>query len=547
MSQRNSPFLCLPVDIQHLILSNLSPKDVLLCRLICKGLEGLTKERSIWIAQCRGHITSKGHPFPTYTPLNAMSLSELEHHAVNCFRVAQKWLCFAHGRSEKFPDGDFATCETVTIKEVCEGVGIYATHYLNIHGRLLLLILYKAIWSVLDLWDVADPVNPTKICEWTTKGSIIKALVVNKDQSSEATIALGVYTEAKEHVVQILTVPPSLNLEILLSIPSIFVPLTLKGHLVALCQGTQSRTMIWNWKSSRYAMLDEELPEEGAISTRSEDASEDILGARPEYPLEVTFAQGGVLIGRAKFVTLHRTPELLYSSFEEAETAPTGYLAKHTFGYLDSICTTADEPHDADTPPSYRILTRGYTDDPWRERDEHSLHVYRLDFNLDFLEHPSTTVPYLFPPVHEARIPTRRGKLHCPEIFLSKKGVALWVQPKKWEGPYPGYAPVPLINVASSDPDEPGRISWVRMGDWEREKEYIRAAILPGSVYRRADDGSKGTALLGEGTDGEVNVRPVLLKTNRCLEADWTSMDWDEETGRIVLGHQDGRVMLIEM
>lgn len=341
----------------------------------------------------------------------------------------------------------------------------------------------------------------------------------------------------REHAVQILRLTPSLSLEVTMSLPTLFSPVTLQGDLVGLGNYVL-QSAIWNWKTSSFSSLDEEpAPEQLNHTTYSPGAEDDEVGTiNPIYNMYLS--REHVFVARAYTLTLFAMPQRFHPSLDAAASDANVSLAKHSFGCVDAICMTQTGTTNGGLP-AYRLLVRGFSDDAWKNRDDHVLQVYTLDSD------PSSP-SYRFPPRLEARIPTKYGRLKCRDVFLGNAGVALWTQPKER--------------------------CWRPFGYEDTEREYIYAAILPDSPYRSAGskggsssgcefypflclvDGNSSTsdllcvcAVMERRHDGSVKLNPILLKTNHDSESNWTCMDWDEATGRIALGLQDGCVTLVEM
>lgn len=286
----------------------------------------------------------------------------------------------------------------------------------------------------------------------------------------------------REHYVELINLTPTFAFQVMRSLPTLAGPISLNGDLVALCNYS-SRTTLWNWSTSSYAVLNEDLPAEGdGLGQTTRSRSVDILDNRGRhlydddemrsFPIQVELdtAHGSVLVGRALALTMFAMPTVWYHTLPEAEALATGYLAKHYFGFLDAICFTSNST-------SYHILVRGYSDDAGKGQYPHFLRVYRLPPNDD----PASILPYTFPPIEQATIPTKRGRLCCTDTFLGKKGVAMWVQPRPWRGYEEGC-------VADRDSFSLVDFRRAEIG-WEPpEKECLYAAILPGSAYRHLDE-----------------------------------------------------------
>ncbi|KAJ3543685.1 hypothetical protein NMY22_g3048 [Coprinellus aureogranulatus] len=394
----------------------------------------------------------------------------------------------------------------MSIRDVC---------FVDIHGRNLLLVHYKDDWSVLELYDVGGREDIVRVGEWRPRGTIIKCLAVNSDSSSPATLAIGVLLQPENHGVQLLSISPSMTFEPMIFLTTILNPIALQGDLIGLGDFSL-QSVLWNWREGTSATLHEGMaPQRQGHTTRSGEALEldlDGLNFNPIYNMYLS--QDYVFVARAYTLALFAMPKRFHANPLTAMEDASGFIAMHSFGCVDALRMTP-VPSKEGGLPSYKILVRAFSDDAWRDRDSHTLEVFTLEPN----DPSSSDIPYRFPPKLDARIPTKYGRLNCTNVYLGKAGVALWTQPKQR--------------------------MWRPFGDEDAEREYIYAAILPDSAYRSGDGVARGS--MEQRSDGSVKLHPILIQTNEDSECDWTDMDWDEATGRIALGSQDGSVALIEI
>jgi hypothetical protein len=199
-------------------------------------------------------------------------------------------------------------------------------------------------------------------------------------------------------------------------------------------------------------------------------------------------------------------------------------------GIVASLCPHLSTSTCAGTPIS--ILVRGESDDPWAQ-DTHYLELYSLLPNddyprqklemqyLDRMDEADSDFgrksiprvppsPYNFPPCRNYRIKSHRGALRCKQVMLGKFGTAAWIEPQERFSSGLVTGLIPLQDV--------------------QRHECMRVAVFPGSLGVQA-------------ATEEVDSRSVL--TNEANN--WTSFDYDEIGGRIVLGSSFGKIVVIKV
>lgn len=204
-------------------------------------------------------------------------------------------------------------------------------------------------------------------------------------------------------------------------------------------------------------------------------------------------------------------------------------MAAHSFGWVDGVAvTTIIDPNshpDTTGPPALSILIRPEPDDPWAADDAHDLDLYVLHPEPAFPL--STTRPYIFPPVHTARVPSTRGSLQCSDLRLGSYGTAVWIEPHDRSSAgllHDAHAPVP------------------------RQNERLVCAAFPGPLF-----GFGFRARLAQVDDWEQQhdvVEPVSVmgRTLRANELNnWKALDYDEVRGRIAVGSTRGRITVLSL
>jgi hypothetical protein len=260
--------------------------------------------------------------------------------------------------------------------------------------------------------------------------------------------------------------------------------------------------------------------------------------------LQVLFTHESVLVVRARSIHLFAYPDFrphdINSQFVQEECLQ---LAQHSFGWVDgiaaSICPHLSTSEGSGTPIS--ILVRGESDDPWAQ-NTHYLQLYSLLPNIDYAQQKlemqyldtlhkvdsdfgvphALPSPYNFPPREDYHIKSRRGALRCKQVVLEKFGTAAWIEPQErfYSGLVTGLVP-PTVDVGE-------QWSWQDEVQVQRH-ECLRVAVFPGSMSVHADT--------------EVNSRRVLTNEGN----NWTSFDYDEIGGRIVLGSSFGKIVVIKL
>jgi hypothetical protein len=213
---------------------------------------------------------------------------------------------------------------------------------------------------------------------------------------------------------------------------------------------------------------------------------------------------------RARSIHLFPEPTLGSSDAPAPLFAP---IARHSFGWIDGVAVAMNPSQSQNPIPleSLSILIRSESDDPWTS-DVHSLDLYVLEPNPAFIlssqeeeEHPDIP-PYIFPPKPSKKVPSARGSLRCTDVILGRYGTAIWIHPHD-------RAVGGLIS-----PDVPLPIP--------ETNETLVAAVFPGPLNP-----------IGH----TVETRSVWMNSFN----NWTSLDYDEELGRIALGSSYGRVTIL--
>ncbi|KAI0712708.1 hypothetical protein C8T65DRAFT_646664 [Cerioporus squamosus] len=532
-------------DILIYLFTLLPVESILALRKTCRHFSEVSRLRFVWQKVCHAQVLSHGYPLQ-HRRLAKADAAVLEQLVLHALRLSSFWSSptKAPARSVDF--------------QASTGTGVSHVRLLPGRGGRYLLTVYKGIWSMISCWDLGlipstspSTTSPTKIADWCPRNTIFSGFVVNSEPESEATLAVAVQHGGGTQSIQILSISYGDGLtpsfQTVCNIKTGFRPVALQGDLIAFSDDA-SETMVMNWRNNTFALL---------------KSSQGPVDERFQYNrcLQVLFAHRSVLIARARSVELFPEPDLRPGDGEGPIYLPIGF---HTFGWIDGVavvpqCDTIVDANDVVQSPEHEplsILLRAESDDPWAS-DVHTLEQFILHPNPAFDASPSSNgpeeplsaevtekvPPYLFPPVRtEQTSPTVRGFLRCRDIVLGPSGTALWIQPRAARTAHlTGYdvhssttQVWDALNPDHQHPDDgplnPGDPS--AASDRSRTAESLCAAVFEGPLQRH---------------------HPELRPTARTLwvqtkdSCNWTTFDYDEETGRVVLGSSDGSVTVLDL
>jgi hypothetical protein len=230
-----------------------------------------------------------------------------------------------------------------------------------------------------------------------------------------------------------------------------------------------------------------------------------------DRPIQVVFAYKSVLVIRAQSLHLFPEPVLQSRKFPPPVFQPIAY---HTWGRTDGLAAVAGAESESPREPLF-ILVRGEADNPWAT-EQPRLELYVLEPNPDFelLDGESATtshLPYIFPPSSMLHVSINRGPLQCPAVVFGRRGTAVWISPRD---PSPRGLAIGLDEVEELDLSD--------------TSESLDAAAFFPSM-----------------SSNGVKANLKTLCTNP--QNNWTSIDYDESVGRIVLGSSLGNVMILDL
>ncbi|KAE9409532.1 hypothetical protein BT96DRAFT_848152, partial [Gymnopus androsaceus JB14] len=568
--------LDLSEDVLIYLFAFLSVPEILCIRQTCRLLSETTNQSIVWISAWETQIFRKGYPFPNLNIEN-MSRSELEQRTRHAYRLAQKWL-HEYPNSTNYRDPTHTPLSSLLPHRdiywvVSPSIPITDVRFIRsvrhpssgaqsniiMEESILVLSVSKGIWSVLTIWEVPltlhgnDNAGPRKCTDWSPKGGIFTGLCLNHEDNAEADLAVSLVCEGR-HEIDLFNISDAGELLQICIIPSVplranvseedtlhlqtmrpMKPMNLSGHVLAMSDDTAS-TVIYNWKSGAFAVLEHEEDEAGVW--------------KHDHVILVVFAYKSILVVRARSLHLFPEPELCLAvpSSSDSSVGLPVYppIASHTFGWVDgvSVVPIYPNPSDRSQPGILKLLVRLQSDNPWMA-NEHSLDLYELWLNPDFsatAEHAqaneadsptlsapsSTATPYSFPPTYTSRVTSTRGSLRCTDLLLGKCGTAIWVKPGERA----------THGLLTSD---------VYYAYFARTFGGIAGAE---STAMDADVDGKAAETLVAGTfpgplNPEDNVRTRKIYKNALNN--WTALDYDEAIGRVVLGDAAGGVRILQL
>ncbi|KAI0743089.1 hypothetical protein C8Q80DRAFT_1221352 [Daedaleopsis nitida] len=555
-------------DVLVCIYGFLPVASILRLRQTCVRLAAISKLRIIWLKACVEQVLDEGYPFPSRT-LTSSTTSELERLALHALGLGTFWLS----------PSDTVLPPHVVEFQASTGTGVSHVRFLPGHGGRYVLTVYKGIWSMISCWDVTPESStpsskPRKAADWCPKNTIFAGFVTNSDPDSEAGLAVAVQHGGGAQSIEVLSLfregnaKPSFRS--VCNIATGFRPIALNGDLIAFSDDA-SETVVMNWRENTFALL------RGAQRPVDE---------RFQYNrcLQVVFAYKSILVVRARSVELFPEPVLRPTDGEYTTYQPIGF---HTFGWIDGVSVKIQTGPRVDAngtlcPPGHEplsILLRAESDDPWAS-DVHKLEQFVLHPNPSSgLPLPSTSpvpgdtqadvisaansssspdLPYLFPPVREQQTsPTVRGVLRCRDIVLGPAGTALWIQPRAARAAhltgYDVHSSVVQLTLADGlDPDT--HVHPVGTGIGAVHRESLCAGVFEGPLLRRhrererERERERAAPTTGE-HESQVGpgARILWVQPDGKEGCHWTAVDYDEESGRAVVGSSDGSVQVLDL
>ncbi|KAJ7882537.1 hypothetical protein B0H14DRAFT_2702955 [Mycena olivaceomarginata] len=484
----------LPDDVLIYLFELLGVPQILTLRQTCRRLKIVSELHIVWNNACKHQILIPGYPFPTDVDINALSAPDLERHVRRASLLAAQWISEEPLR-----------CGVLSEFDATNGTPVSELRFVPGHAGNWIIAVSKSIWSIIAVWELSDSGDPPiKRFEWSRRDCLLQNFVLNDDDTADAVLAVSVIQESHTHV-EIMFIHQELGFCSVGTINSALTPVYFHGDLVVLCDAVDASIII-NWRSGASALLQ-----------RPQDAAQTAAISLNDRCIQVMFTVAGILVVRARSLTLFPNPPL--TADPPAVHPP---IAMHSFGWVDGVAVApilGSTPPDS--PPSLSILIRHEPDDPWAADDTHELDLYILYPEPAF---PLSTLrPYTFPPVHAARVPSKRGSLQCSALRLGAHATAVWVEPRDRSATGlmdDAYAPVP------------------------RKNERLVCAVLPGPLFRGG--GASGADLhLDVDETGPISVQGRTLRPNELNN--WKTLDYDEARGRVAIGSTRGRITVLDL
>ncbi|KAJ6536852.1 hypothetical protein B0H19DRAFT_1181976 [Mycena capillaripes] len=491
----------LPDDVVIHIFDLLDIPEILTLRQTCKRMQEVSNLRIVWTNACNHQILLPRYPFPE-PALDTLTVPDLESHVRHAHLLASRWI------SDKS-----LYCRVYSEFDATNGTAVSDLRFVPGHAGNWLLLFSKSIWSIISLWELSDSVaRPLKRFEWSRRGCLLQSFVLNDDLTSDAVLAVSM-VEGGHTYVEILALKKETGFYSLGLIDSPLTPVYFHGDVLVLCDPIDI-SLVMNWKTRASAIL-----------RHPQDAAQTAISIN-DHGIQVIFATTSILVVRARSLTLFPNPSLTVDP--PAVHAP---LAVHSFGWVDGVAVTIivdpDSNSDIAAPPPLSILIRPEPDDPWAADDAHNLDLYVLRPEPAFPQ--STTRPYIFPPVHTARVSSTRGSLQCSDLRLGAYGTAVWIEPH--------------------DRSSGGLLHDVH-APLARQNERLVCAAFPGPLFGPGFRFRGRHAGLDREHDVDIEVEPISV-TGRTLRANelnnWKALDYDEVRGRIAVGSTRGRITVFSL
>ncbi|TRM70165.1 hypothetical protein BD626DRAFT_476498 [Schizophyllum amplum] len=489
----SSPVMSLDDDVVLKIFSFLHIPEITSLRQTCRRFYLASRLRIVWTDFCASEILGAGYPFPD-VPLESLPVDDLERMVRHAHGLATRWR------------NDALDPQTIGTVQMGTGTAASVVRFLPGRGGRWLLTISKGIWSIVTLWRIDAPGGLRKACEWSPRRALIDGFALNKDTTSDVAVALSLrFQQDDQQVVQLLALREEgkdVHLEEVLNTPleTTFKPTLLDGNILALSDDLAS-TIILDWKQGLYATLEQPNEENGLLTHDS--------------GVLVELARQSVLVVRARSVHLFPYPVLRPRDKDPLTYRP---HASHSFGWVDGVGVQILRRLGH---PWLSILVRPECDDPWTV-DARGLDLYTLTPNPAADDDDGAKAPsYLFPPVLVERFHSSRGPLRCTDLVMGRCATAVWVQP-------PDYSSAGLL-FGNDD----GRSLQNNVPSLNSHETMMAGAFT-------------GPLGLGPG-GGQVPATRLGRMLFQNPLNDWTSLDYDEELGRIAFGSSGGSVKVVQL
>ena len=214
-----------------------------------------------------------------------------------------------------------------------------------------------------------------------------------------------------------------------------------------------------------------------------------------------------------------------------------------SFGWLDAISISQDTTKS----DSFFVFFAQPNEDPWSTHAP-TLTFYHLEANStagveedrssntqSLTSHALSETFLASVPLSASASPTSTSSSTSMKVAVGRNRTALWLSPRPGEWDATGLVQMDLN----------------RQGDWPvRTRRNFLGGDLVWASFRLTrskakpetdDDENWTSAMEGEGSKAPVIMNRIL---SSCGE-DWTTIGYDEETGRVALGRRDGYITFL--
>ncbi|KAI0341134.1 hypothetical protein BDW22DRAFT_1359354 [Trametopsis cervina] len=512
----------LPNEVLIDIIEFLPISGILATRQVSTHFYALSRLHIIWQRACTRHVLSRGFPFPSTRPLDALDAVELERLTRHAFRLGEFWLNLTFSSTKPAAVVEFAANSGMTVSDV---------HFVPAHPDWLITVS-RGIWPVVTCWDTSLTSSPScdptvreteKIAEWSQQGAVLTNIAVNSavgEGSEEATLAVSMmYRDVRS--VQLLVIRPADGtFERVAYIEGQYVVMGLHGDMLVISDNV-NETHLVHWKI-------EEMPRivlRGHIDPSGRNF-------QANRALQVLISPYYTFVARA-----HTLEAFAPSSFDlplNSGQDNTQYpVARHGFGWIDGFAMSHPPPSPTANKSGSQplsVVLRSESTNPWTS-DVQSVEMYVIP-----VEQPTEEgTPHVFTPLLYGERDFPRGHLRCRDILLGPHGTALWIRPRPAHN-----TGLTQFDVHASTTQ--GSENHALVG----AKEAIVAEVCAGlllSQYYADGDGEEVVEEVGE--KGPRRLRE--LWTLDDLNTSWTAIDYDEARGLVALGDNHGKVIVLDL
>jgi hypothetical protein len=220
-----------------------------------------------------------------------------------------------------------------------------------------------------------------------------------------------------------------------------------------------------------------------------------------------------------------------------------------SFGWLDGIAIS----QNLSKPDSFFVLFRRPDEDPWSTRVP-TLTFYRLEVNStagaeeDSPSNATGSTPYLFSeefltsaPLSAPTSPTYTSSSASTKLVLGNHSTALWLSPRPRESDSTGLVQMDLERRE----DWPSQARGVQIWRYYLGDDLVWGSFGPRRTPTETqDDDDEGRT---SATDEESKTHVITRRVFNAHGDVCTAVGYDEETGRVALGRNDGYIIFLRL